>query len=520
LPEDNSSGRRPEWPLASYLAAINAHRLVVVLVLVATLAGSVAFLQLRSAEYKATADLLVEPLPQDDETFLGLPLLRDTGDPARTVQTAAALVESSVSGSADNDQVEVNPKGESNILAVEAVAETPDEAAQLANDFANGAVEARNEQVARLGRDLVRQLDARIAATPEDDTVTRATLASRRDQVAAVAEGGDPTLILSREATPPTTAEGASSALIVVLALIAGFALGTGTALLFELIDRRVRTEEELMHFLPLPVLARVPLVSARTLRGPAGSVWYMPPEIREPYRTVVVQLEQSRRALGTIMVTSATTGDGKTTSAINLAVSLAAAGKRVIILDFDLRNPTVASELRIGVGRRLSELIDPSQDLRELLVRPTDLRTLSVLAVKYAADDATLNDSVGWRMPEFIEQAREMADHVIIDTPPLGEVSDALTLARLVDETLVVMRPGHTNRGHLQVLTELLDRAGHPPFGCIILGAQDRAARRYGGYGYGPGGAPDLVLRSGSGSDRLEAQPEPAESGRSSVGG
>lgn len=485
---------------------------MVALVVLATLAGSIAFLALRSDEYMATVDLLVEPLPQDDETFLGLPLLRDAGDPVRTVQTAAALVESSVPDAGSS--VEVNPKGESNILAIEAVADSPDAAANLANDFARGAIDARNDQLARLGQELVRQLDTQLAAAPQADTVTRAALAARRDQVAAVAERGDPTLILSRPATAPTSAEGASPTLILLLALIAGFALGAGTALLLELLDRRVRSEDELKQYLPLPVLARVPLISNRALRGPPGAIWYMPPEIREPYRTVVVQLEQQRRRqLNAIMVTSASKGDGKTTSAINLAVALAAAGKRVIILDLDFRNPRVAAELQIRDARRLSELTDASRDLRSLLIQPTDLRTLRVLPVKFEAEDASLSDSLAWRMPEFIEHARGMADHVIIDTPPLGEVSDALTLTRLVDEILVVMRPGNTNRGHLQVLSELLGRAGVVPMDCIVISAQDRAGRRYGAYGYGPGGSPDLILRSGSGSERREVQRAHAES-------
>jgi capsular exopolysaccharide synthesis family protein len=471
----------------------------VLLITLAAVVASLAFVQVRSSDYKATADLLVEPLPQDDETFLGLPLIRDTGDPTRTVQTAAALVDSAGPSSGS---VEVNPKGESNILAVEAVADDAGEAARLANAFAEEALADRDQQVRSAGEPLLRQLDARLAATPEDDQVTRATLAARRDQIQSVMDSGDPTVVLSKQATPPTSAEGAAAPLVVGLALLAGFVLAAGTAVLLELIDRRVRSEDEVMELLPLPVLARVPFVSARTRRGPAGSTWYLPPEIREPFRTIVVQLEQSPHTLDVIMVTSPTKGDGKTTSVINLAVSLAAAGKSVIILDFDLRHPQVAGEMRIPGGRRVSELVNPEVDLRELLVRPSELPTLSALAVRFDPADVELTDSASWRLPEFIEQARVLADHVIIDTPPLGEVSDALALTRLVDEILVVTRPGNTHRSHLRVLQELLERAGTTPYGLVVVGVQDRAGR-YGGYGYGAGGAPDLVLRNGASSER-----------------
>jgi capsular exopolysaccharide synthesis family protein len=471
-----------------------------VLITLVAFAASLAFVQIRSSDYRATADLLVEPLPQDDETFLGLPLIRDTGDPTRTVQTAAALIDSAGPAS---DSVEVNPKGESNILAVEAVADDPEQAARQANEFAEGALDNRNQQLERAAEPLLSQLNSQLAGTPEADQVTRAALAARRDQIQSLLDSGDPTVVLSKEAAPPTSAEGAPDPLVVGLALLAGFVLAAGTAVLLELIDRRVRSEEEVMELLPLPVLARVPLVSARTRRGPAGSTWYLPPEIREPFRTIVVQLEQTRRPVGTIMVTSPTKGDGKTTSAINLAVSLAAAGKRVIILDFDLRHPQVAAEMRIPNARRVSELVGPGVDLRGLLVRPSELRTLSVLAVRFDHSDVELTDSATWRLPEFIEQARALADHVIIDTPPLGEVSDALALTQVVDEILVVARPGNTNRSHLRILRELLERAGKAPYACILVGVQDRAAR-YGGYGYGPGGAPDLVLRNGAASERV----------------
>jgi capsular exopolysaccharide synthesis family protein len=485
--------------LASYLAAVRAHWPVVALITLLGLGASLLVLQLRSPEYEATADLLVEPLPQDDETFLGLPLLRDTGDPVRTVQTAASLVESAAADVPGAESVEVNPEGESNILAVKATADTPEAAAQLANDFADAAIEARDDQLAQRAQGLIEQLNALLAATPEADQVARASLAARLDQVRSVAESGDPTLILSQEAVPPTSAKGAAPALIVALALFAGFTLGAGTAVLLEVMNRRVRDEAEAMELYPLPVLARVPLVSDRSRRGPPGSTWYIPPGIREPFRTITVQLEQSRRRLGALMVTSPSKGDGKTTAAINLAVLLAAAGKRVALLDFDLRHPQVGADLLIRDGHRLSDLLDPTRQLPELLVRPSELPTLSVLPIRFHPDEAHLTDAVAWRLPEFIEPAREVADHVIIDTPPLGEVGDALMLARAVDEILVVIRPGNTNRSHIAVLRELLERIGQTPYGSILIGAQEFQGRGYRAYGDGPSGSQDLVLRNGA---------------------
>ena len=516
-----SRGGQQEGTLGSYLQAIRAHPAVVALITLAAVAASVAFLALRDPSYEATAELLVEPLGQEDQTFYGLPLVRDTGDPVRTAQTAAALIETRAAaeltaerfGGGLSDQeildqrITVTPQGESNIIGITATAPTAGEAARLANEFARASLDVRADNLRAPAQTLAGQLEARLRAAPQTDSVTRAELVGRLDQVRSVIDNGDPTLLLAQETVPPTSASGTPAPLIVVLALVAGLVLGSGTAMLLELLTRRVRDEEEATRLYPIPALARVPVLPPRSRRGPPGSTWYMPPEIREPFRTLTVQLEQRGRPLATVMVTSPSKGDGKTTSAINLAVSLAATGKRVVVLDFDLRNPQVAAGLRIENGHRVTDLLDPKLDLAKLLVRPSELRTLSVLPVRFDPDDAHLSDSLAWRLPEFIEQARGMADYVIVDTPPLGEVSDALMLARVVDDILVVMRPGNTNRGHLAVTRELLERIGLTPEGCIIIGISERPGRGYRAYGYGPGGAPDLVLRNGVASTRRRSR-------------
>ena len=485
-----------EGALAAYVSAIRAHPVVVLLITLAAVGASVLFLTLRSPEYEATAELLVEPLPPEDQIFIGLPLLRDTGDPVRTMQTAASLVESQAAADlvaqrrGDDltgeqlleDRVDVSPEGTSNILAVTATADSAEAAALLANQFSRVALEVRADELARVAEDLIGDLEARLDATPRADQVARADLATRVDQIRSVLNRGDPTLLQSQPAIPPTSAAGASPALIVVLAILAGFTLGSGTALVLELMARRVRDEEEAIQLYPLPVLARVPALPARSRRGPRGSTWYMPPEIREPFRALAVQLEQRDHPPGAVMLTSPTTGDGKTTSVINLAVSLAATGKGVVVLDFDLRHPQIGSALGIEDGRRLSELVKTKASLRHLLVDASEpqLGSLRVLPVRFDPEDGDLNEAASRSLPQFIEQARSLANYVIVDTQPLGEVSDALRLARAVDDIVVVMRPGNTSRGHLKVMRELLERIGQTPEGCIIIGAAERSGRGY----------------------------------------
>jgi len=511
-----------EWALASYLTAIKAHKLVVALVALTAVAASVVFLQVRSPEYEATADILVEPLPLGDQSFTSLPLVRDTGDPARTVQTAAALIETpEAARRAERDlgrslagAVEVNPVGESNILGITARAETPQAAADAANAFATAALDQRNERLADAAEEIAGQLEERLATTPASDPETRSLLATRVDQVRSVIDTGDPTMFLAQEATPPTSAVGASSTLVLALTVIVGFTLGAGTAVLLELTTRRVRDEAETLALYPLPILTRVPLMRQRRRRAPDGSSWYMPPLIREAFRTLAVQLLQRGRPPRSILVTSATRGDGKSTSSINLAVTLAGMGRPVILLDFDLRNPQVGSALGLAQGSALHDLIDPNVELDRLLIAPFEFGSLHVLPVRFDEDEAPLIEAALAGLPRLVEQARGLADDVIVDTPPLGEVSDALNLASIADEVVLVTRPGNTNRSQLGVTGELLERIDVSPLGYVMIGSEDGLARSYYGRGYGAA-ARDLVI-----SEVGEPPSSADRVGRSSSGG
>ena len=479
------------------------------LVTLAAIGASVLLLQLRSPSYEATADILVEPLPLGDQVFTGLPMVRDTGDPVRTVQTAAALVDSNAAaerasqsvGREVGGSIEVNPMGESNILAVSATAESSEEATRMANEFARAALEVRDEELVELAGVLRDELETRLGAIPDTDPETRATLAARIDQISSVEETGDPTLTLSQPAVPPTSAEGPPGVLIIFLAAIVGFALGTGAAIVLELLGRRVRDAAEVVQAYPLPVLARVPLVTSRKLRASPRSTREAP-EIREPFRTLAVQLEEKDGPKGAVMVTSGTSGDGKTTSAINLAESLAAWGKQVVLLDFDLRHPRVSIALGgFSRGHNLAALADPTVDVGSLLVPAADLAgldppgsrhrsrggehgSLMVLPLIAQPEQDGWVEVVGTRLPEFLRQARELADWVVVDTAPLGAVGDALRLARQVDDILIVVRPGNTMRGDLDVMGELLGQIGRTPTGYIVIGEVDSSGGHYYTYG------------------------------------
>ena len=269
------------------LRAIQAHRLFVVLTMAAALAGAIAFLALRAPTYEATANVLVNPLPQDDQTFIGFDILRDSGDATRTVQTAATLLESTLAAeqtaealgddwTADKvlNAISVEPLGESNIVGVTGAAEEAALSARLADQFAESALDVRSQQLSRAIDAAIPRLEAQLEPLP-DSSPSAVVLSERLNSLRAIQETGDPTLTLQQPATIPDSPTGAGAVIIIPLVLIAGFALGSGGALLRDLLSRRIGDAEEALALHPMPVLARIPTLSRRgfgRFPGPSGT--------------------------------------------------------------------------------------------------------------------------------------------------------------------------------------------------------------------------------------------------------
>lgn len=492
LPPDRDGGA-----LGPYLRALRAHRTLVVLVTLTALVGSVGWLAVRVPQYRASAQLLVTPLPQDDRTFLGLQMIRDSGDPTRTVQTAAALLTSRQAAGLVAQRlgpgwtaervaqaVDVEPVGESNILAVSARWSHPAGATRLANEYAAATLRARRQALRAQIQATIARLAAQKRAIERAGVVEGEIQPGQLQQLRTLREAPDPTLSLSQRAVVPASAAGAPAWLVMVMALIAGFTVATGAALLIDHLNRRIRDADEAIDLFPLDVLARVPLLAERQRRAAGDSPAAMPPAVQEAFRTLAVQLEQRTAGSGTIMITSASSGDGKTTSAINLAFALVAAGRRVTLIDFDLRKPDIAGLLGLGERPGLTALVRSDTAFADLLVQAPQLPPLRVVPAGTSLDGTVMLETLSRRLPEIIAQGRDTADYLILDTPPLGEVSDALRIAGHVDQILVVTRPGHTDRDHFEFMRELLRRNGSRPAGLVLLDDSSGPSAPYYGYG------------------------------------
>jgi receptor protein-tyrosine kinase len=170
-------------------------------------------------------------------------------------------------------------------------------------------------------------------------------------------------------------------------------------------------------------------------------------------------------------LMTGSSPAEGKTTSAIGLAAALAHGGSRVILIEADLRRPTIAQTLDLELEYGTEDVILGRVELPEALtVAEFDGWALRVLAVRRpgAGHADRLSPSVARRL---ITEARSMADFVVIDSPPLTDVSDALPLANLADEVLIVARMGVSKLGKLARLHDMLVSQGTRPSGLVLVG-------------------------------------------------
>lgn len=490
LPSNDRTGPGTrEGAFAPYLRAIQAHRLVFALVVIATVAAAAVWSTSAGKEYSATAEILVNPLPQSNQSFLGFDLLRESGDPTRTVQTAATLIETQEAADAAakslNDgrtgqqilnSVSVQPAGESDVLDVTATADTPTEASRTANAFTLAALTTRREKLHAQLKEEIERLEGEGPQTPERE--------KRIDTLRTLEERGDPTLTAAQRATPSDEPVGASAAIVIGLAVIAGLALATGTVVVLELTARKVRDESEATSLYPLPILARVPVLSRAERRQRTAGQWLLQPTVREPFRTVLTQL-QREDAHRVVMFTSGSTADGKTTSSITMALTMALGGHSTILLDADFRKPGIAEALRVSAPMLDPNLFSDAAAVEKSLAEVPGVPNLRVLSPSSptARSDA-LVEAFTDHLPELLARASELAQFVVIDTAPLGEISDALRVMPVVDDIIIIVYPGKTNRANFEIMRDLLERAGDRPTGMLVIGDRTGAISTYYGYG------------------------------------
>ena len=280
----------------------------------------------------------------------------------------------------------------------------------------------------------------------------------------------------------PTSPSNPKPARDAALGLVVGLALGLGIALLRERLDDRTAGRDELGRELGAPVIAVVPKVEGWRRKKTTRLVARDAPMsvAAESYRTARANLEFLAATHGTktIVVTSAYLGEGKSATTANLAVTLAQTGKRVVAMSCDLRKPRLHRFFGITNEPGLADLLVGWASIEQVALRsePSSLRVLASGSIP--PNPAELLGSE--QMAKLLEALREITDYIVIDTPPVLAVSDALILARLADGVIVVADAASTTRVALAQTREQLEQIGSKIIGAIYNNFDPSKSRSY----------------------------------------
>jgi capsular exopolysaccharide synthesis family protein len=290
---------------------------------------------------------------------------------------------------------------------------------------------------------------------------------------------------------------------IFIVAVLLGTLGGFGLTLLAELLDKSFRTPDEIRHRLGLPVVGHIPVLvpSGRPLAETLTSGPRLDPHIytyhkprsleAEAYRGVRTALYFGTHGEGrkVIQVTSPQLGDGKTTLIANLSVAIAQSGKRILLVDADLRRPCVHRVFGLSPEQGLTSVLTGESEVQDAIVE-SGVEGLDVLCCgPVPPNPAELLSSS--RFTELLAVLQEQYDYVLIDTPPLLAVTDPSVVAPHVDGVLLTFRLTRQARPHAERAREILQTLGAPILG-VVVNAVDQsggaASYHYGSYKYGYG--------------------------------
>jgi polysaccharide biosynthesis transport protein len=512
--------------LREYLGVVRRRKWLALAAIVLLPAAAVVFSQRQETQYQASADVLLSAQNLAAE-LTGTQSTGITLTPDRIAQTQAEVARVSRVAQGALQRVPgtglspaeflthsgVSTAADADVLTFKVTNHDPERAVRLVNAYAAAYVEYRHlldtdaiknalSGVNRRIYELAGQGDHESALYTSlvDRQQTLETMEALQTSNASVIQAAD-----GAAQTQPRTVRNA------ILALILGVLLGLGLAFLYEALDTRVRSAEDVAGRLNVPLLARIP-APPRPLRSDDRLVMVAEPRSQkaEPFRVLrtnleYVSLESKPR---TIVVTSALEGEGKSTTAANLAVALARAGNHVALVDLDLRrpyldrffgmqNPPTLMDVALGrvsvenalVPFAFSGTYTPTPGTngnggsRNGGSTPTGL--LEVLAAGPMPPNP--GEFTGSKiMGDILSRLAERASIVIVDTAPLLGVGDTLALSKFVDAVVLVTRLNRLRKPTLAEVGRLLESTPINVLGFVVTDAEAEDHYGYGYYGYG----------------------------------
>lgn len=399
---------------------------------------------------------------------------------------------------ADRVQVDV-PRG-STLMTISVRHPNPARAAAIANELgaqliaASPAIRGRDTALQEsIDRDLaaiedqiqttqtrIRDLTDLETRTPaqtaelrdlEDQLITlRSTFATLLPLSSASASN---VLTVVEPAVAPTVPVSPLPLLNTLLAAALGLLVVAGIAFVTEQLDDSIKDADEVREVTGLSNLGTIAQIKGDRVRSEIYrmvTLLYPRSSIAESYRALRVNVEFASvdAPLHTLLVTSAAPGEGKTTTASNLAVAFAQAGRRVLLVDADLRWPGVQKFFNLPNVHGLTTLLRGEETDVNAVAQPSEQANLRILTTGHLPPNPA--EQLGsQRMQVVLGLLRQSADLIIFDSPPLQAVADAAVVSAFTDATLLVIDAGHSRRRHVRMASATLTRAGARVLGVVL---------------------------------------------------
>ena len=397
---------------------------------------------------------------------------------------------------------DVTPRGNADLLRFTVDDGEPAVAVRLANAYAQAFTEYKADldtgQLTQAREDLERRI-AELRGQGQSGTDVYRELVDSAQQLRTMELLQTRNLVVrpatSASQIAPTPKRNA------ILGAFVGLLLGLAIAFLWETLDKRVRTEDEIERRLGLPLLSRLPDPGRGAEKEARLTMIHEPQDAyAEAVRRLRTNLEFANvdRDARVIMITSAVEREGKSTTIANLAVALARSGRNVALVDLDLRQPVLAKYFELQGRQGITDVVLERADL-EATLAPIRLPVPSSASLGANGSvggvgrldvlpagplPANPGELVGTQaLGKVLQQLRETHDYVLVDAAPLLSVGDSMTLSARVDGVLLVTRLGVVNRPMLTDLRRELDASPANMLGFVVTGVDERS-----GYGYGYG--------------------------------
>jgi succinoglycan biosynthesis transport protein ExoP len=522
---------------ARFLATLRERWWVILLTMIVIGGLAFAVSMLLQPRYSATAQVAsaardAESVSQALKDAGTAGLVPNISSDAHTLQTSAFAdrVSQAMGGAIGagelRSSVQATSDAQVQVIYVKVTGSEQDQVADVANAFADEFVKARQEEIRGLLEEAQTFVESRIdSLTPEEETSEHGLdLKQQRETLAMLLSSEIADYEVLERAATPKSAYFPRPLPNLLWGLCAGLVLGLLLALLLGSLDRRIKDPSTLERVMDLPVLGAMPMTSRKKGAKPSPSN----PAVgfrkgNEALLEAMRMLRSNLKVLGfgdtrrSVLITSTAPGEGKSTLAVNLALSMALAGDRVILVDADLRNPTIDRYLGIpnvdGLGDVLTDRaiawseriqavdLAPFVDPRLGSARKTaDNETavskfLCLTSGTLPANPTEILESAG--MVGLLAELQGFSDYVILDGPPMLLASDSLILAQSVDAVILASTLGKETAAEARQVRQLWDRAEIAALGIVICGAKRQSRDGY--YYYRAGHDRGSAARRGS---------------------